>query len=143
MAHYGIQAAVTAKTLSKRSPNTEKALIEWIYQSIGEPLPEGTFEEVLRDGVALCKLINKLKPGSVDKIATSGSGYVLMENINKFLKAAQDYGVAHDQLFRTVDLYEKKNIPEVTGGIIALARIVSNNTDYTGPQLEKWVFANN
>ncbi|CAG2122905.1 unnamed protein product, partial [Medioppia subpectinata] len=106
MAHYGIQAAVTAKTLSKRSPQVEKAVIDWVFQTIGEPAPEGSFEDALRDGVALCKLINKLKPGAVDKIATGGSGYVLMENINKFIKAAQDFGVAHDQLFRTVDLYE-------------------------------------
>jgi len=143
MAHYGIQAAVTAKTVSKRSPQVEKAVLDWIFGSIGEPTPEGTFEDNLRDGVALCKLINKLKPGSVDKIATGGSGYVLMENINKFIKAAQDYGVAHDQLFRTVDLYEKKNIPEVTGGIIAVARKASTDANWTGPQIDKWVFANN
>jgi len=143
MAHYGIQAAVTAKTVSKRSPQVEKALIDWIYEVIGEAAPEGTFEDTLRDGVALCKLINKLRTGSVDKIATGGSGYVMMENINKFIKAAQDYGVPHDQLFRTVDLYEKKNIPEVTGGIIALARVVSTKPDWTGPQIDKWVFANN
>ena len=68
MAHYGIQAAVTAKTLSKRSPQVEKAIIDWIYEVIGEPAPEGTFEDTLRDGVALCKLINKLRAGSVDKV---------------------------------------------------------------------------
>jgi len=143
MAHYGIQAQVTAKTLSKRSPGVEKALLAWIFEIIGEPVPEVAFEEALRDGVALCKLINKLKPGSVDKIATGGSGYQLMENINKFIKAAQNYGVPHDQLFRTVDLYEKKNIPEVTGGLIAVARAVSTNPDWSGAQIDKWVFANN
>jgi len=143
MAHYGIQAAVTAKTLSKRSPQVEKAVVDWIYETIGETAPEGAIEDVLKDGVALCKLINKLKPGSVDKIATGGSGYVLMENINKFIKAAQDFGVAHDKLFRTVDLFEKKNVPEVTGGIIAVARVVSTLPNYTGPQIDKWVFANN
>lgn len=76
------------------------------------------------------------------KFSTSGSGYLLMENINKFLKAAQDFGVAHDQLFRTVDLFEKKNIPEVTAGIINVARVACANPDFT-PQLDKWVFANN
>jgi len=66
-----------------------------------------------------------------------------MENINKFIKVAQDYGVPHDQLFRTVDLFEKKNIPEVTAGIINFARAVCNDPNFGGPQLEKWVFANN
>lgn len=65
-----------------------------------------------------------------------------MENINKFIKVAQDIGVPHDQLFRTVDLFEKKNIPEVTAGLIAIARTICNDPAFT-PQLDKWVFANN
>ena len=32
-----------------------------------EPLPEGDFSEVLQNGVILCKLMNKLAPGSVKK----------------------------------------------------------------------------
>jgi len=32
-----------------------------------EPLPEGDFAQVLQNGVVLCKLINKLAPGSVKK----------------------------------------------------------------------------
>lgn len=69
MAHYGLQAAVTAKTLSKRSPQVERAVLEWIYALIGEPVPEGVaIEDALKDGVALCKAINKLKPGSVNKV---------------------------------------------------------------------------
>ncbi len=66
-----------------------------------------------------------------------------MENIDKFLKACQDYGVPHDKLFPTVALFEKKNIPEVTGGIIALARQVQSHPEWAGPQVDKWVFANN
>ncbi|KAH7642435.1 muscular protein 20-like protein [Dermatophagoides farinae] len=129
MAHYGIQAAVTAKTASKRSPNVEQALLTWVFENIDEKVPEGvSYEETLKDGVVLCKLMNKIKPGAIDKFASG---------------AAQDYGVPHDQLFRTVDLFEKKNIPEVTAGIINLARVACNKPDYKGTQLEKWVFANN
>ena len=70
MAHYGLQAAVTAKTLSKRSPQVEKAVIDWVFAVIGEPAPESAaIEDCLKDGVALCKLINKLKPGSVNKVS--------------------------------------------------------------------------
>jgi len=143
MAHYGISAAITAKTQSKRNTAVEKACVEWIYTSLEEAVPEGSVEDILHDGVALCKLINKLQPGSVDKIYTGSEKYKLMENINKFIAAAQKYGVDHTQLFRTVDLFEKKNVPEVTGGIIALARAVAKHEEWKGPQMEKWVFAQN
>ena len=69
MAHYGIQAQVAAKTASKRSPGIEKALLEWIHEVIGEKVPEGvTYEEILKDGVVLCKFMNKVKPGAIDKV---------------------------------------------------------------------------
>lgn len=69
MAHYGIQAAITAKTLAKRAPNLEKCLLSWIYEVVGEPMPENiVYEEALKDGVLICKLMNKVKPGSIDKV---------------------------------------------------------------------------
>lgn len=144
MAHYGLSAAVTAKTLAKRDSSIEAAVLQWIHDVIGEgPVPEGAvYEEILKDGVLLCKLINKIAPGSVDKINQTGEKFKLMENIDKFIKGAVNYGVKHDKLFRTVDLFEKKNIPEVTGGLIHFARAV-NDKGWEGPKLDKWVFAAN
>lgn len=70
MAHYGIQAHVAAKTASKRSPGLEKAVLEWIFSVVEEPMPEGAvYEETLKDGVLLCKLVNKVKPGAIDKVS--------------------------------------------------------------------------
>ena len=41
--------------------------MDWIGAVMGEPLPEGDFAEVLKNGVVLCKLMNKIQPESVKK----------------------------------------------------------------------------
>lgn len=50
---------------------------------MGEKLPGQPYEDLLRDGIILCKLINKIAPGSVNKIQTSGGSFKLMENIQR------------------------------------------------------------
>jgi len=69
--------------------------------------------------------MNKLKPGSIPKIATQGGQFKMMENINKFQDAIKRYGVPDIDVFQTVDLYERRNIPQVTQCIMALGRTVS------------------
>lgn len=57
---------------------------KWIEAVLNEPFPHGKpYEEALKDGVILCKLMNTLSPGSVPKINTSGANFKLMENITK------------------------------------------------------------
>jgi len=49
----------------------------------------------------------------------------VMQNIEAFQKALVAYGVPAEDLFQTVDLWEKRNIPAVTKTIYALSRTVS------------------
>lgn len=80
------------------------------------------------------RLINAIHPGSVKKIHQKGQAFTVMQNIEAFQKALAAYGVPSEDLFQTVDLWEKRNIPAVTKTIFALARTVSNgctlNTDH-------------
>lgn len=80
---------------------------------------------MIKDGVVLCKFINKLSPGAVPKINESGATFKLMENINNFQKAIGAYGVPDIDVFQTVDLWEKKDIGTVTNTIFAIGRAVS------------------
>ena len=73
----------------------------------------------------LNRCINKLSPKAVSKITTKGGGFALRENVNAFCNAARKYGVPDNELFQTVDLFEKKNIGQVTLCIHALGRAVS------------------
>lgn len=56
----------------------------WIEAVLGEKLPPGNYEDILKDGVILCKLINKLAPGSVKKIQAKGTNFQLMENVQRY-----------------------------------------------------------
>ena len=53
--------------MAPRKPEQEKEIMEWIEAVMGEPLPEGDFAEVLKNGVILCKLMNKIQPDSIKK----------------------------------------------------------------------------
>ncbi|KAF3424367.1 hypothetical protein E2986_03228 [Frieseomelitta varia] len=111
-----------------------------------------SYEDALRDGVLLCKLMNKLQPGLITKINTSGGDYKMMDNLNqyvsyknilisherisvlnnaiimyhyfRFQKACVKYGVPDVDLFQAVDLIERKNIAQVTNTIFAIGRTV-------------------
>ncbi len=45
-----------------------------------------SYEDILKDGTVLCRLINKISPGSVKKIADRGSNFQLMENIQRYFR---------------------------------------------------------
>merc|ERR1712079_167709 len=98
-------------------------------------LPEGDFAEVLQNGVILCKLMNKIKPESVKKFKEKGPAFLLMENVQSFLSAAKKYGVPDEEVFQTPDLFEARNIPQVTLCIYALARTTQKHPEYTGPTM--------
>ncbi len=70
-------------------------------------------------------MINRLKPGSVPKVHTNGKKFKIMENMENFQKAIKKYGVPDVDVFQTVDLYEKRNIPQVVHSIRSLGRAVS------------------
>lgn len=119
----------------KREPELEAQALEWIEANMGEPLDKKPYDDLLKDGIVLCKLMNKLLPGSVKKIDTKGGGFALMQNIERFQEAARKYGVPPSEVFQTVDLWEKKNIPQVTLCIHALGRVAQTRDDYKGPVL--------
>ena len=51
------------------------------------------FQRGLKAGIILCELINKLQPGSVKKVSESSLNWPQLENISKFFKAIQAYGI--------------------------------------------------
>merc|ERR1712013_278817 len=62
-----LQTDIAGPKMPARNAQKEKEVLQWVEGVMGEPLPAGDFGEVLKDGVVLCKLINKIQPGSVKK----------------------------------------------------------------------------
>lgn len=69
----------------KRDPEQEREAQAWIEQVTGMRFPPIPYEEALRDGIILCTLMNRLKPGIIGKINTSGGDYKMMDNLSQYV----------------------------------------------------------
>jgi len=121
--------------VTNRDPNQEAEVLQWIEAVLGSKLPDQPFEDVLRDGIVLCNLINKIQPGSVKKIAAKGTNFQLMENIQRFQDAIRKYGVPDQEIFQTADLFERRNLKQVALCLYSLGRVTQKHPEYNGPRL--------
>jgi len=131
----GIARDIAKKIDKNRDPDAEAKAVAWMTEIVGHPPPEGSYEDSLKNGAYLCHLINKIAPGSVKKIHEKGMAFTVMQNIEAFQQGLKKYGVPSEDLFQTVDLWEKRNIPAVTKTIFALSRTAEKN-GFTGPKLQ-------
>ncbi|KAH8702062.1 calponin homology domain protein [Talaromyces proteolyticus] len=109
--------------LSKYTPQAANEVRDWIEETLHQNLSPGDLLDALRDGVALCRLINlAVSPGV--KYKESSMPFVQMENISHFLRACQTAPLSlppHD-VFLTVDLYERKDPAQVLQCLGAFSR---------------------
>ncbi|KAI9854249.1 MAG: hypothetical protein M1824_000522 [Vezdaea acicularis] len=113
--------------LSKYTPKAANEIRDWIEEVLGEKLPAGDLLENLKDGVALCKLVNLAVGPPGVKYKTSSMPFVQMENISHFLKACQlpPLNLQPHDVFLTVDLYESKDPAQVLQCISAFSRVAN------------------
>ena len=123
----------------KREAAYDKALEgrcrAWIEGVIGRKLPD-PFRESLCDGVALCELVNKLKPGQIQKIHRSTIAMFCRENFGSFQRACVALGCRENETCVFEDVYDNRNMNQFLTNIIALARNTQNKPGYSGPRLE-------
>ncbi|POM75564.1 IQ motif containing GTPase activating protein [Phytophthora palmivora] len=116
-------------------PTAEEEAQEWIEAVLGEKFL-ASFGDSLKDGVILCTLMNKIKPGLIPRIQTSTMPFKQMENVSAFVRACRSIGVAEFDLFETVDLFNQKNLGQVVQCIHALGRTIQKTMpEYDGPLL--------
>ncbi|KAI5187481.1 Ras GTPase-activating-like protein IQGAP2/3 [Nematocida homosporus] len=101
----------------------------WMERTIGEEIQTNSFEEALRDGVYLAKLVKVFMPELVPRIFTDPVlQYRHTDNINAFFSFTRSVGLSYVFLFELVDLYEKKNPPRVIYCIHALAHLLAKKS---------------
>ncbi|KAI0964926.1 hypothetical protein F4678DRAFT_364943 [Xylaria arbuscula] len=110
--------------LEKYTPAAAAEARSWIEGILGTNLPSSDLLEGLKDGVALCKLINLAVGPSGVKFKQSAMPFVQMENISHFLRACQSppLNLQEHDMFLTVDLYEQKDPAQVLQCIGAFSR---------------------
>uniref|UniRef100_A0A5F9CL05 LIM domain 7 n=1 Tax=Oryctolagus cuniculus TaxID=9986 RepID=A0A5F9CL05_RABIT len=110
------------------------------------------FRASLENGVLLCDLINKLKPGVIKKINRLSTPIAGLDNINVFLKACEQLGLKEAQLFHPGDLQDLSNrvtvnqeetdrrVKNVLITLYWLGRKAQSNPCYNGPYLNLKAF---
>ncbi|KAJ3192283.1 hypothetical protein HK101_006783 [Irineochytrium annulatum] len=131
---YGLDKEIAEKLSSKYDPKRE-ADARWYIETItGEKFASDDFQESLKSGVLLCKLMNKIRPQEPIKISNFKTPFKQMENIAFFLDRLGKMGVPTFDKFQTVDLYEGKNIDQVINAIFSLSRYAAA-AGFDGPIL--------
>jgi len=120
--------------VGKRDKFVESEIALWVEAMLDDCIPPKKFDELFKDGVLLCRLMNILQPGSVAKIAKPFTKEKQLENVNAFIAAMKAYGVPEDKMFKTEDLNPGDNIPNVINGLLALGRVCYDK-EWEGPCL--------
>nr|XP_045001031.1 LIM domain only protein 7 isoform X2 [Jaculus jaculus] len=126
----------------------------WVEAVTGKNFEAKDFRASLENGVLLCDLINKLKPGIIKKINRLSTPIAGLDNINVFLKACEQIGLKEAQLFHPGDLQDLSNrvtvkqeetvrrVKNVLITLYWLGRKAQNNPYYNGPYLNLKAFEN-
>lgn len=103
---------------------------EWIEETLHDPIQNcpslNDFEELLRDGVLLCRLMRCFAPECIKRIFTAVPlQFRHSDNLVYFWDGCKKVGLPFIFTFELVDLYDKKNIPKVIYCLHALSHLIA------------------
>ncbi|XP_068228486.1 myophilin-like isoform X3 [Palaemon carinicauda] len=138
---YGLSRECQMKSQAKFDIVRAREACDWVESVTGLTLDWPTsdglvdqlaFGHALKDGVALCTLMNTLLPKAVPRISTMKAPFKQRENLELFLKGCESYGLKSQDLFQVNDLYENKNLYMVVDCLFALGGLAQKRS-FDGP----------
>uniref|UniRef100_A0A3Q2EJF7 LIM domain 7a n=1 Tax=Cyprinodon variegatus TaxID=28743 RepID=A0A3Q2EJF7_CYPVA len=132
------------------SVSSEEAYLEaqrWMEAVTKKKFGNGDFRSALENGVLLCDLINKIKPGIIKRVNRLPTPIAGLDNLNVFLKACGKLGLKEAQLFHPGDLQDlstrvtvkhqetNRRLKNVLITIYWLGRRAQSDRFYDGPYL--------
>ncbi|KAK8728903.1 hypothetical protein OTU49_008854 [Cherax quadricarinatus] len=138
---YGLSRECQMKSQAKFDLHRAREACDWVEAVTEVPLDWPTsdglidqlaFGHALKDGIALCTLLNHLQPGSVKRINTMKAPFKQRENVEMFLKGCEAYGLKSQDLFQVNDLYENRNLYMVVDCLYALGGLAQKRS-FDGP----------
>ncbi|XP_020848113.1 LOW QUALITY PROTEIN: LIM domain only protein 7 [Phascolarctos cinereus] len=126
----------------------------WVEAVTEKNFENKDFRASLENGILLCDLINKLKPGIIKKINRLSTPIAGLDNVNVFLKACEKIGLKEAQLFHPGDLQDLSNrvtvkqeetdrrVKNVLITLYWLGRKAQSDPYYNGPYLNLKAFEN-
>ncbi|XP_045073872.1 LIM domain only protein 7-like isoform X3 [Coregonus clupeaformis] len=139
----------------RTSVSCEDAFTEaqrWMEEVTSKSFGCNNFRSALENGVLLCHLINRLKPGIIKRMNTLSTPMAGLDNVNVFLRACGTLGLHEAQLFHPGDLQDlstratlrrvegKRRLKNVLITIYWLGRKAQVDPFYSGPQLNLKAF---
>ncbi|XP_041115406.1 rho guanine nucleotide exchange factor 7-like isoform X3 [Polyodon spathula] len=86
--------------------------------------PEGFLQSSLKDGVVLCRLLDRLRPGCIEKVYQEPRNESeCLSNIREFLKGCASFRV---ETFDANDLYQGQSFSKVLNSLVALNKVTAD-----------------
>ncbi len=117
-------------------PDEKSKITAWIHTvlDIQNNNDIDLFEEI-KSGIILCKLLNKIKPNTINTFKESSIAFFQRENIQKFIAGSIEIGLDKIDTFDTNDLYEKQRLSSVIKHLFALHE-KAKHIGFDGPFIE-------
>merc|ERR1719461_745169 len=109
---------------------------QWMETVMGETYTD--FFDDIKDGVELCKLLNKIKPNLIaaKKFKKSKIVFVARTNIQLFIEGCKKLGIPETDCIETRDLFDQQNLNDVVLNLYAVSAI-SRKHGFAGPFIGK------